>query len=158
MEKEMSTYSSILAWKIPWTEKPGGLQYMGSQRVGHDWATSLSLSCQGDFKFGVHSAELWLWPTNNIFDVVFGNLTFEYQGQFSILQLKKYPMINHGDFPGGAVIKNLPASVEDARHRFSPWVRNIPWRGKWQSTPVFLGNPDRGTCWATIHGVAKSQT
>ena len=31
------------AWKIPWTEEPGGLQSMGSQRVGHDWATSLSL-------------------------------------------------------------------------------------------------------------------
>ena len=36
MEKEMATHSSILAWKIPWTEEPGGLQSMGSQRVGHD--------------------------------------------------------------------------------------------------------------------------
>ena len=36
LEKEMATYSSILAWRIPWTEEPGGLQSMGSQRVGHD--------------------------------------------------------------------------------------------------------------------------
>ena len=36
LEKEMATYSSILTWRIPWTEKPGGLQSMGSQRVGHD--------------------------------------------------------------------------------------------------------------------------
>ena len=36
LEKEMSTHSSILAWRIPWTEEPGGLQSMGSQRVGHD--------------------------------------------------------------------------------------------------------------------------
>ena len=36
MEKGMATHSSILAWRIPWTEKPGGLQSMGSQRVGHD--------------------------------------------------------------------------------------------------------------------------
>ena len=36
LEKEMATHSSILAWKIPWTEKPGSLQSMGSQRVGHD--------------------------------------------------------------------------------------------------------------------------
>ena len=36
LEKEMATDSSILAWKIPWTEEPGGLQFMGSQRVGHD--------------------------------------------------------------------------------------------------------------------------
>ena len=35
LEKEMVTHSSILAWKIPWTEKPGELQSMGSQRVGH---------------------------------------------------------------------------------------------------------------------------
>ena len=44
LDKEMATYSSILAWRIPWTEEPGGLQSTGLQRVGHDWATSLSLS------------------------------------------------------------------------------------------------------------------
>ena len=39
----MAPHSSTLAWKIPWTVEPGGLQSMGSWRVGHDWATSLSL-------------------------------------------------------------------------------------------------------------------
>ena len=39
LEKEMATHSSILAWKIPWTEGPGGLQSMGSQRVGHSLVT-----------------------------------------------------------------------------------------------------------------------
>ena len=43
MEKTMATHSSTLAWRIPWTEDPGGLQSMGSWRVRHDWATSLSL-------------------------------------------------------------------------------------------------------------------
>ena len=42
--KEMAPHSSILAWRIPWMEEPGGLQSTGLQRVGHDWATSLSLS------------------------------------------------------------------------------------------------------------------
>ena len=42
LEKEMAIHSSTLAWKIPWTEEPGRLQSMGSQRVRHDWATSLS--------------------------------------------------------------------------------------------------------------------
>ena len=42
LEKEMATHSSILAWRIPWTEEPGGLQFTGSQTVRHDWATSLS--------------------------------------------------------------------------------------------------------------------
>ena len=37
LEKVMAHYSSILAWKVPWTEEPGGLQSMGSQRVRHDW-------------------------------------------------------------------------------------------------------------------------
>ena len=40
LEKEMATHSSILAWRIPWTEEPGGLQSMGSKRVGHDWVTN----------------------------------------------------------------------------------------------------------------------
>ena len=42
-KKAMATHSSSLAWTIPWTEEPGGLQSMGSLGVGHDWATSLSL-------------------------------------------------------------------------------------------------------------------
>ena len=44
LEKDMTTYSSILAWKIPWMEEPGGLQSIGSQRVRHAWVISLSLS------------------------------------------------------------------------------------------------------------------
>ena len=39
LEERMATHSSILAWEIPWTEEPGGLQSMGSQRVGHNLAT-----------------------------------------------------------------------------------------------------------------------
>ena len=46
LEKEMATHSSSLAWKILWTEEPGRLQSMGSQTVGHDWATSL-IPCFG---------------------------------------------------------------------------------------------------------------
>ena len=41
LEEEMATHSSILAWRIPWTEEPGRLQSMGLQKVGHDWMTSL---------------------------------------------------------------------------------------------------------------------
>ena len=36
LEKEIATHSSVLAWKIPWTEEPGRLQFMGLQRVGHN--------------------------------------------------------------------------------------------------------------------------
>ena len=42
LEKGMATHSSILAWRIPWSEEPGGLQSMGSQRVRHDLATEFT--------------------------------------------------------------------------------------------------------------------
>ena len=45
--KEMATYSSTLVWKIPWMEESGGVQSMGSQRVRHDWVTSLFFSSVG---------------------------------------------------------------------------------------------------------------
>ena len=48
LDKAMAPHSSALAWKIPWTEEPGGLQSMGSLRVRQDWTTSLSLSCFGE--------------------------------------------------------------------------------------------------------------
>ena len=44
LEKGMATHSSTLAWRIPWTEEPGGLQPMRSQRVRHDWATNTNTS------------------------------------------------------------------------------------------------------------------
>ena len=47
-EKEVATYSSILAWKIPWMEEPGRLQSLQSLRVRHDCTTSFSLSCVGE--------------------------------------------------------------------------------------------------------------
>ena len=40
LEKRMAAHSSIVAWRIPWTEEPGKLQSMGSQRIRHDWATN----------------------------------------------------------------------------------------------------------------------
>ena len=42
LEEDMGTHSTILAWRIPWTEEPGGLQSMGLQRVGYDWMTKYS--------------------------------------------------------------------------------------------------------------------
>ena len=45
LEKEMATRSSILAWRIPWTEEPGGLQSMGSWKVGHNLGTKTATKC-----------------------------------------------------------------------------------------------------------------
>ena len=66
LEKGTATHSSMLAWEIPWTAEPGGLQSMGSQRVGHDWATEHTrtqwvLPLAQDFAFkGISNQVLYL--------------------------------------------------------------------------------------------------
>ena len=51
LEEKMATHFSILAWKIPWTEKLGRLQSLGLQKVGHSWATSLSMKTNWNINF-----------------------------------------------------------------------------------------------------------
>ena len=51
-EEGMATHSSISAWRIPWTEEPGGLQSMGSQKVEKDWATGMELALSNGFLAG----------------------------------------------------------------------------------------------------------
>ena len=90
LEKGTATHSSILAWRIPWTEEPGGLQSMASQRVGHDWATVPQCSCSPVVAFGVRGSA----ARNMCFTVLFiskwGSLTqgllreAHYAGCFSI--------------------------------------------------------------------------
>ena len=60
LEKEMVTHSSILAWRIPWTDEPGGLLFMGSQKVGHDWVTKHLLTLQSIYSgvWSLHSIEM----------------------------------------------------------------------------------------------------
>ena len=85
MKKEMATHCITLAWKTPWMEEPHRLQSMGSQRVRHNWVTSV--------------------------------------------------------FLGVSAVKYPPAKQESG---FDPWVGEIPWRRKWQPTPVFLPRKSHG--------------
>ena len=55
LEKGMATHSRILAWEIPWTEEPGGLQSMGSQRIRHDWATHTFLHTMYTILYTLHT-------------------------------------------------------------------------------------------------------
>ena len=71
LEKEMATPSSTIAWRIPWTEEPGRLQSMGSQRVGQNWMTSLSPYIWGGLR---------LWKTS------FWSLSVSYQKPMSLPQ------------------------------------------------------------------------
>ena len=54
----MATHSSLLAWETPWTEKPGGLKSMGSQRVGHDWVTKPPQPYSGKVKKKKNSSKV----------------------------------------------------------------------------------------------------
>ena len=71
LEKEMATHSSILAWRIPCTEEPGRLQFMGSQSVGHDWETNINIKAY-------YVSEFWGYSTR-----VFNNL-FSYHDHLTI--------------------------------------------------------------------------
>ena len=62
LEKGMATHFSILAWRVSWTEEPGRLQFMGSQRVEHNWATKHS-TAQSTAKSSIH-------PTKTLRDLV----------------------------------------------------------------------------------------
>ena len=63
LEKEMATHSSILVWKIPWTEEPSQLQSIGLQRVGHNWVTSLLHfdSCSKSSRFSFLCFIWYVW-------------------------------------------------------------------------------------------------
>ena len=67
LEKEMVTYSSILAWRIPWTEEPGRLQFMGSQRVEYDWRTYITTSCLKHFS--TLQLAVAKWPSSSLWNV-----------------------------------------------------------------------------------------
>ena len=62
LEKGMATCSSMLAWKIPWTEEPARLQSMGSKRVGHDWATNTLIFLLRFILYGTLCTS-WTWVT-----------------------------------------------------------------------------------------------
>ena len=129
-EKAMAPHSGTLAWKISWTEEPGRLQSMGSLRVRHDWAISLSLKkriknkiLERSEKDNIHQlcntcqGQKWhdFW--------VLGKNVFYIGGWVSQVVL---------------VIKNLPANAGDKRCRFDAWAKKIPWRRAWQLAPFFL--------------------
>ena len=65
LEEDMATHSSIPVWRIPWAEEPGGLQSMGSKRVGQDWATNHNywkeLEADNPVAISSHFCGLYIW-------------------------------------------------------------------------------------------------
>ena len=84
-EKGMATHSNILAWRIPWTEEPGGLQSIGLQRVGHDWVTNTLM------RFYSLRLQLFKETTEKQFHskINFNQLGFTFMAQKSYLMMNK---------------------------------------------------------------------
>ena len=122
LEEEMATHSSILAWRIPWTEEPGGLQFTGLQRDRHDWSNlACSTPCGAYIK-------------------LFTDTHGEGDGtplQYSCLE---NPMAEE---PGRLQSMGLLRVRHDWETSLSLFTF-IHWRRKWQPTPVFLPGESQG--------------
>ena len=127
----MAPHSSTLAWKIPWAEKPGGLQSMGSLRVGHDWATSFSL-----FTFHFHALEKEMATHSSV-------LAWRISGTAEPGRL-----LSMGSHRVGHDWSDLAAAMSQNGEG-----DGIPLQYS------CLENPTDGKAWwATVHGVTKSRT
>ena len=148
LEKEMATHSSIFAWKIPWMEEPDRLQSVGSQRVGHDWATSLS------FHFS-----LFLIRKNQsikTLPVLGKELTYNVEATCLFAQLMCVLLALFTIYLSGAsllaqTVKTLPGMQETQ-------VGKIPWRRDWLCAPVFLPGESHGQRIPVGHSPWGSQT
>ena len=139
MEKEMATYSSILAWRIPWTEEPGGLQSMGSQTVGHDWVTNT-------------------WKKKSIL-CFFSFIALTRRRQWQLI-----PVL----LPGKSHGRRSPVGCSPWGHEESDTTERLHFHlslsciGEGNGNPLqcsCLENPrDGGAWWAAIYGVAQSRT
>ena len=156
----MALHSSTLAWKIPWTEEPGRLQSMGSRKVGHDWATSLSL-----FTFK-HWRRKWQplqcsclenpRDSGGWWAAIYGVAQ-------SQTWLKRLSSSSSRQSLPGDISGKEPAwqGRRCKRCGFDPWVSNISWRRVCQPNPAFFPREslgERNLAGYTVHGVAQSQT
>ena len=130
--KVMAPHSSTLAWKIPWTEEPGGLQFMGSQRVGHDWVTSLSFRFHAlEKEMATHSSVL-AWRIPGTGRASWTAVSGVAQSQ---TQLKRLSSIEKEGFPGGSMGKEFACSAGDTGDTSSvPGLGRFP--GRWHDSPL----------------------
>ena len=139
LEKEMATHSSILAWRIPRTEEPGGLQPTGSKRVGHDWATSLSLrqsatnGAATDFDSLTTYTSEWVKPLSHV-RIFAAPWTAAYQAPLSMgFSRQGYwsglPLPSPGDLPDPGVEPRSPTLQADALTSEPPGKPELPYFG-----------------------------
>ena len=169
----MAPHSSTLAWKIPWMEEPGRLQSMGSQRVGHNWTTSLSFFTFMRGRRKWHPTPVFLPGESQGGGAWWAAVSGFAQSRTRLKRLssssssKLIPWLTDDintllcthilrsgraqwlrtwrSFPGGASGKESACRhMRRKKLGFDPWVRKIPRRRAWQPTPVFLPGESHG--------------
>ena len=148
LEKEIATHSSIHAWKIPRTKESAGLQSMGSQRVGHDWATSLSLSHQ--IKIAARAGRnlkcccsLW-WaeycptsPKRSVSQSQQPMSVFISHGKRDFENLEIWRLLDYSGGPSRVTVslweERRRVKVSKLRHDDESQGWNVPW-GRWKSS------------------------
>ena len=120
-EKAMAPHSSTLAWQIPWTEEPGRLQSMGSRRVRHDWATSLSLFTFMHWKRKWQPTPVFLLENPRDRGAWLAAVYGVAQSRTQLKRLSNSSSMFYMGSPGGAVVKNLPARQE----KQEMWVQSF---------------------------------
>ena len=123
LEEGMATHSSVLAWRIPWTEDPGGLHSIGSQRIRHNWSNLAHFSIDAEKNF---------WQN---LTYIYDRNTPERWHRRNIPQPNKGHLWKTWASLVAQVVKNI---LQFRRPRFNPWVGKIPWRRGQQPTPLFL--------------------
>ena len=143
LEEEMATYSSIPAWRIPWTEEPGRLQCMGSQRVGHDWETNT-------FTFTIPGACLYRFIISTMWcAVLIGSLPLT--KPVSASQLQPLPKA-HLDLCSitGKILSLIRCVTQIFMSLLAYWSTSFPWKyqvpsafrtQRWGWHASFLGPP-----------------
>ena len=139
----MATHSSILAWRIPWTEEPGRLQSKGSQRVGHDWMTNTCLS-----NLSIHLSPCL---SSVIFLSLYIDLAYIYFYHLSTIGYPSFVYPHHiliWDFPG--TLHGKQSVCNEGDRGLIPGLGRSPGGG--HGSPLqysCLENPiDRGAWWA----------
>ena len=178
MEKEMATHSSICAWRIPWTEEPGGLQSVGSQRVWYDWVTQthahIRYKIGSQWKFAEWLSELRLVFHDNLegWDGVGGGREVREGGDIYLLMNDSCWCMAEINQHCKATIfqfkklkkkkkKNPAANAGDAGDMAStPELGRSPGGGNGNPLQCScLENPMGRAAWqATVHGVTKRWT
>ena len=139
----MATHSSTLAWKTPWTEEPCRLQSMGSQRVGHDWATSLSLS----FSLVISQKKMFYSPLRNSSSeeqLSFLFVWFHFREKWWLLQtIRTRGDVSHPRVSPWTWIHFTSAFIKSMLCMSSlgypaPWLKELPFLHTWLPGISFL--------------------